>query len=158
MNQATLTSFEDELTKIAGIGELWHKLRGLFGQPPKGKKEPEKTKTDLMVDYHFSPKAGDDKWDKFVKNVRDPKFVEAIAHHPLSDKKLIQHTRAMHRMARGSTVGKIQSSRLPGRSYEIKKTSDGLACTCPDWRFKGSVNLGYECKHIRAHHAGKAKA
>lgn len=162
MNQVTISAFHDELEKIAGIGDLWRKildfspLGRLFNR--KLAPEKEKTKATLMAEYHFSPKAGDDRWDKFSKNVRDPKFVEALAEHPQSDEKLVQHAKAMYEMSRGPTVGKIQSSRLPGRSYEIKKVPGGLACTCPDWRFKGSVNPGYECKHIRAHHAGKAKA
>ena len=101
MDQATLTAFEDELTKMAGIGDLWRKLRQAFGLAPK---EPVKTKSDLMVDYHFSPKAGDDKWDKFLRNVRDPKFEQAISKHPESHEKLVQHAKSMHYMARGKTV------------------------------------------------------
>lgn len=163
MNQVTINAFHDELTKMAGLGELWQKILHFFhssttlGKAFK-KEEPQKTKADLLADYHFSPKAGDDKWDKFVKNVRDPKFVEAIAAHPQADRQLVQHAKSMYEMSRGPTVGKVQSSRLPGRSYEVKKIPGGLACTCPDWRFKGSVNPGYECKHIKAHRAGKAKA
>jgi hypothetical protein len=155
VDQVSLTAFGDELSKIAGLKEWWRSFLGLFRTKPK---EPAKPKVDKLVDYHFSPKAGDDRWDKFVKNIRSPEFVAGITSHPLADEKLKQHAQSMHEMARGQTVGKIQSSRLPGRSYEIKDTPGGLACTCPDWRFKGSVNPGYECKHIKAHNAGKVKA
>ena len=165
MNQVTVNAFYDELTKMAGIGDLWHKLLHFFrsktgiGRMFGKEEEPkEKSKAILLAEYHFSPKAGDDKWDKFVKNVRDPKFVEAIASHPQADRKLVQHTKSMYEMSRGPTVGKVKSFRLPGRSYEVKKIPGGLACTCPDWRFKGSVNPGYECKHIRAYRAGKVEA
>lgn len=158
MNKIALASFQDELTKMAGLGELWDKLLNLFPIGRLVAKKDPKTKADLLAEYHFSPKAGDDRWDKLSKNVRDPKYVASITKHPMADEKLVQHVKAMHDMSRGATVGKIQSSRLPGRSYEIKEISNGLACTCPDWRFKGSVNPGYECKHIRAHHAGKARA
>jgi len=159
VDQVTLTAFQDELAKTAGLGDLWDKVLNLFplGRLAKKKKDP-KTKADLLAEYHFSPKAGDDRWDKFAKNVRDPKYLASLTKHPMADEKLVQHAKAMHDMARGATVGKVQSSRLPGRSYEIKEIPSGLACTCPDWRFKGSVTPGYECKHIRAHTAGKARA
>lgn len=155
MNEVTLTAFGDELSKIAGVKEWWRSLLEFFKVRPR---EPAEPKVDKMVDYHFSPKAGDDRWDKFLKNIRSPEFVKSIAEHPQADAKLVQHAESMHQMSRGPTVGKIQSSRLPGRTYEIKSISGGLACTCPDWRFKGSVNPGYECKHIKAHQAGKVKA
>jgi hypothetical protein len=155
VNQVTLATFGDELSKIAGVKEWWRPLLELFKIRPK---EPAEPKVDKLVDYHFSPKAGDDRWDKFLKNVRNPEFAKSIHAHPQADEKLKQHVKSMHQMSRAPTVGKIQSSRLPGRSYEIRDIPSGLACTCPDWRFKGSVNPGYECKHIKAHQAGKVKA
>lgn len=155
MDQVMLTAFGDELSKMAGIKDWWQSFIRLFRPSEKA---PEKSKADRMADYHFSPRAGDDKWDKLLKNVRSPTYVEAIIKHPSADPKLIQHVKSMHQMARGFTVGKIRSSRLRGRSYEIKEIPGGLACTCPDWRFRGSVNPGYECKHIKAHRAGKVAA
>ena len=159
MDRIVLAAFQDELSKEAGIGELWNKILNLS---PLGrlfsKKEKEKTKAELWSDYHFSAKSGGDRWDKFEKNVRDPKYVASIISHPLADEKLIQHTKSMHELSRGSTVGKVLSFRLPGKSYEIREVSGGLACTCPDWKFKGSINPGYECKHVRAHLSGEARA
>lgn len=155
MDQATLTAFGDELSKIAGVKDWWESFLHLFRPTPKA---PEKSRADRMVDYHFSPKAGNDKWDKLLKNVSSPTYVKTITNHPEADAKLVQHVKGMHEMSRGPTVGKIQSSRLSGKTYEIKRVPGGLACTCPDWRFKGSVNPGYECKHIKAHQAGKAAA
>ena len=150
MDEVSLTAFQDELEKIAGLGDLWQSFLDVFRSQDK--------KVQRKVDYQFSPKAGPDKWGKLVKNVRDKKFVDALAKHPDSDEKLVQHAQSMHDLSRGRTVGKIRSSRLPGRSYEIRKIGGGLGCTCPDWRFKGSINPGYECKHVRAHKQGKVKA
>lgn len=150
MDERVLTAFQDELTKIAGIGDIWQSFLDVF--------RPEDKRVQRKVDYQFSPKAGADKWDKLVKNVHNQKFVDQLAKHPEADETLAQHAQSMHDLAKGKTVGKIKSSRLPGRSYEVKKIGGGMGCTCPDWRFKGSVNPGYECKHIRAHKLGKVRA
>lgn len=150
MNEDTLKAFGDELSKIAGIGNLWNKFLDIF--------RTEDGRIQRRVDYHFSPKAGPDKWDKFVRNSGEQKFVDQVAKHPGSDDKLQTHAQSMHDLSKGTTVGKIWSSKLPGRSYEIKKLPEGFGCTCGDWRFKGSVNPGYECKHIVAYKAGKLKA
>lgn len=152
IDEKTVAAFNDELEKIAGwgfLGRLWSKFTSLF--------RPE-SRDQKRVDYHFSPKAGPEKWNKFAKNVRRKGFVDKVVEHPNADSKLIQHAKSMHDMSRGKTVGKIYSSRLPGRSYEIRSTPSGLACTCPDWRFKSSVSPGRPCKHIKAHLAGKTKA
>lgn len=150
VDDVTLAAFEDELCKIAGWRDLWERFTDIF--------RSHDSKVNRRVDYHFSPAAGVDKWDKFVRNVEDPDFVNKIVRHPDSDAKLIQHAQSMHDLSQGKTVAKIQSSRLPGRTYEIRKVPGGLACTCPDWRFKGSINPGYECKHIQAYKAGKERA
>ena len=144
-----LEAFGDELTKIAGLKDWWHGALNFFGL------RQDSPKVEQRIDYHFSPKAGPDKWKKFERNVRDPAFVKAVAKHPDSDKKLVMHARGMHQLARGTTVAKVPSARLSGKSYEVKKIPGGLACTCPDWRFKGSVTPGHKCKHIKAHEAGK---
>ena len=151
MDSVTLIAFQDELTKIAGIRDFWQNFLDIF--------RTKDEKVQRKVNYQFSPKAGPDKWDKLVHNVRDQKFVDALAEHPDADETLVQHAQGMHDLSRGKPVGKILSSRLPGRSYEIKKMGNGrLGCTCPDWRFKGSINPGYECKHIQAYKQGKVKA
>ena len=43
-------------------------------------------------------------------------------------------------------------------SNEIREIPEGLGCTCPDWRFNGSIKPGYKCKHVQAHQAGLVKA
>jgi hypothetical protein len=150
VDEVALTAFQDELVKIAGFRDLWQRFLDIF--------RTQDQKVQRKVDYQFSPKAGADKWKKLIKNVRDQKFVDTLAKHPDADETLIQHAQSMHDLSRGRPVGKILSSRLPGRSYEIRKIGGGLGCTCPDWRFKGSINPGYECKHIKAHNQGKVKA
>jgi hypothetical protein len=149
----SLAAFQDELEKTALLSELWHKVISIFSSTPS---QPDKAQQ--RVDYHFSPRAGRDRWDKLVRNARSSEFVQKLEEHPEADPKLIQHARSMHDLSHGKTIGKIKSTRLPGRSYEIRKTQTGLACTCPDWRFVGSVNPGYECKHIRAFKRGKTEA
>ncbi len=156
MNDVSFSAFVDELAgiemaKTAGLRDLWQRFVDLFRVPDE--------KAKRRVEYHFSPKAGSDKWNKFAKNIRDPNFVERLSKHPDADSTLITHAKALHGLSRSPTVGKIKSSRLPGRTYEIRDLGGGnLGCTCNDWRFKGSLSPGYECKHIRAHKQGKAQA
>lgn len=150
MDDTTFTAFADELVKIAGIKDWWNRFTDVF------RSQDEKVKR--RVDYHFSPKTGPEKWNKLVRNAQDPKFVEQFAKHPESTSKDTLHVQRMGELARGKTLSKIQSSRLPGRSYEIRAVPGGLACACPDWRFKGSTNPGYQCKHIEAYKQGRVKA
>jgi hypothetical protein len=143
----TLRAFGDELSKIAGFFS-W--IAGNTQGAGKAK---------LRVAYHFSPKAGEEKWVKFLKNISDPGYLDQLSQHPEADPQLLQHAKSLHDLSKAPTVGKVYSVRLPGRSYEVKKLQDGTyGCTCPDWRYIGSLQPGYECKHIRAHKAGKVKA
>lgn len=151
VNRVTLTAFSDEMEKISGLGDLWQGLLDIF----RSKDE----KVQRRVDYHFSPKAGNDRWHKLVTNVRDPNFVSALSKHPDADEKLVLHAQTMGDLSRGKPVGKIKSSTMPGKTYEIRDLGGGrLGCQCGDWRYKGSVNPGYECKHIKAHRAGRERA
>ena len=150
MNEVTLSAFNDELEKISGLKDWWQGFLDVF--------RSQDAKVKRRVDYHFSPQAGPDKWDKFVRNSEDPKFVNQLAKHEESDPQLVQHAKSMYHLSKGAPEGVIQSMSLPGRTYEIRKIPRGLGCTCPDWRYKGSVNPGYECKHIKAHKAGKVEA
>jgi hypothetical protein len=149
MHSRTAAAFRDELTKIAGFAST---LVALLGEKKPTEREQQR------VEHFFSPKAGGDKWDRFVRWTHSPGFVKQLKTHPESDEKLLLHALSMHQLQRGRPVGKVKSSTTPGKSYEIRKLPNGLGCTCPDWRFKGSVNPGYRCKHIRAHEKGKAKA
>jgi hypothetical protein len=139
------------MEKISGLRDMWQGFLDIF----RSKDE----RVQRRVDYHFSPKASSDKWRKLVNNSHDPKFVSGLAKHPDADSKLILHAQSMGDLSRGKPVGKIKSSTTPGRTYEIRKLSEGrLGCQCGDWRYKGSVNPGYECKHIKAHRAGQERA
>lgn len=150
MNQTSLYAFSEEMQKIAGFGEWWQRVLDFF--------RGEDTKSKRRVDYFHSGKAGKDRWNKFPRDVASEGYLKQLKKHEKTDDKLKLHATSMHELSKGKVVGKIQSSRLPGRTYEIKKISGGLGCTCNDWRFKGSVTPGYACKHIRAYKEGKLRA
>ena len=93
-------------------------------------------------------KESKDKWDSFADKTKDSSFVKAVKNDPRSDNKLKLHTERLHKMHQSKPVAQIQGSR--GKSYSVSKLGTGdYACTCNDWRYKGSVNPGYKCKHIR---------
>jgi hypothetical protein len=147
VHAATLRAFGEELSKIAA-GVPWVAQEGRALE-----------KTRLRVAYHFSPRAGGERWDRFLRNVADPGYVAQLAQHPDVDQELLRHAKSLHEMSQGRTVGKVYSNRLPGRSYEVRELADGTyGCTCPDWRYVGSLKPGYECKHIKAYRAGNVKA
>jgi len=141
----------DDLKKEAFFKELWQKALDFFG----GEKRRAKRRTE----YLFSPKAGPDKWRNLPRNASSSEFVKRVKAHPDADAKLKMHVQSMHDLSKGRTVTKIKSSTSPGKTYEVKKLpGGGMGCTCNDWRYKGSVNPGYECKHIKAAKAGLTKA
>lgn len=151
MDPVHLAAFEDEMSKIAGLKELWQRLTEFF--------RPRDERAQHRADYFFSPKAGPERWDRFPSHTRDQKFVDALVRNPLADDKLKLHAQSMHDLAHGKPVSRIHSSVTPGKTYEVRKMPDGqLGCQCGDWRYKGSVTPGYECKHIRAHLEGKSRA
>lgn len=150
MEPAALHAFSDELEKISGLRDLLSSIADVF--------RSKDTRVEKRVEYQFSPKAGRDKWEKLIRNARDQKFVDRLAAHQSADDKLVLHAQSMHDLSRGKPVAKIQSGTAPGKTYEIRKMPSGLGCQCNDWRYKGSVNPGYECKHIRAFKAGKVAA
>lgn len=141
MNPVVLHAFWDELEKISA-------------ERPGG----VSPRTWRNVEYQFSEKAGPERWDKLVQRASNPLFVDAMITHPMTDERLAKHVQSMHALAKGTTIAKIRSSTSPSKSYEVRKTKDGTGCTCPDWRFRGSVNPGYECKHIRAAKSGQVGA
>ena len=141
----------EDLKKEAFFKELWEKAKDLFGG--------EKRRSKRRVAYHFSPKAGTEKWQKFPRNASSKEFVKRIQEHPQADDKLKLHVKSLHDLSKGKTLAKVQSTSGAGKKYEIKKLSGGgVGCTCNDWRYKGSVTPGYQCKHIRAAKAGLVKA
>jgi hypothetical protein len=145
-----IESFLDELDKIAAAKWFTNLADAVMGPPVEHQSR--------MVDYFFSTRAGPDKWDKFLKNIRSRGFLDQIRSHPLADDKLRLHAESMHDLSRGQTIQKMRSMTKPGLSYEVRKIAPGtFGCTCPDWRYVGSVRPGYECKHIRAFKSGLSK-
>jgi hypothetical protein len=136
--------------KTAGFSDMWEKVKDVF--------RGEKGRAKRRSDYLFSPKAGTEKWKNFPRNVRSVEFVKAVLKHPDADAKLKEHAKSMHRLSRAKVVGKVESSRGSGKTYEIKKMTRGrLGCTCNDWRYKGSIDQGHDCKHVRAFKEGRTK-
>lgn len=151
MDPVCLAAFEDEMTKIAGFRELLRRFTDIF--------RPQDERVKRRVDFFFSPKVGPEKWDYMPRYAREQKFVDAIASSPLADDRLKMHVQSMHDLSHAKPIGKIGSSTEPGKTYEIRKLSDGsLGCLCGDWRYKGTVTPGYECKHIQAYRTGEARA
>jgi hypothetical protein len=150
MDRLSLIALSDEMTKLAGFSDFWKRVKEFFSPP--------EDRVQKKVDHFFSPKAGVNKWDKLVRESKNQKFVDILSKSPLADDRLKQHTQSMHDLANGAPVGRVRSDTLPGKSYEIRKMTDGtLGCQCGDWRYKGSVTPGYECKHVKAHLAGMSK-
>ena len=88
------------------------------------------------------------KWDSFADKAKDPSFVQAVNNDPRSDDKLKMHAQRLNSMHNGKTLATISGSK--GKSYTVSKMANGdYGCTCGDWKYKGSVNPGYKCKHIR---------
>ena len=88
------------------------------------------------------------KWDSFADKTKDPSFVKAVQNDPRSDNKLKMHAERLNQLHSSKKVGLVQGSR--GRTYQISILSTGdYGCTCNDWRYKGSVTPGYQCKHIK---------
>ena len=138
MHPWTAAAFGDELVKIAA------------SKPSARERQ--------RVEQFFSSRAGKDKWDRMVRWAQSPGFVRGMNVHPDADEKLMLHALYMHQLQRGKPLGKVKSSTTTGKTYEIRKLPRGVGCTCPDWRYRGSVNPGYQCKHIKAYKEGKAKA
>lgn len=87
-------------------------------------------------------------WDEFSDKAKDKDFVKAVNNDPRSDDKLKMHVKRLNEMHEGKPTAQISGSR--GKTYSITKMPSGdFGCTCNDWRYKGSVNPGYKCKHIK---------
>ena len=89
-----------------------------------------------------------EKWDSFADSAKDPNFVKAVKNDPRSDDKLKMHTERLHDLHNSAPLAQIQGTK--GKTYSVSKIGpNDYACTCNDWRYKGSVNPGYKCKHIK---------
>jgi len=147
MNNISLSSFTDELSKYAGLKGFLGKLKDLW--------QPASKVQARQVERFFASQSPR-KWDTFLSNVKTQGFLHQLAEHPLTDSTLLTHAQSMHNLVNGQPIAVIKSS--SGQKYEIIRMLGGdLGCTCNDWRFKGSVLPGYECKHIRAYKAGEDK-
>lgn len=141
----------NDLKKEAFFRELWEKAVDFFGG--------EKRRAQRRVDYHFSDKTGPEKWQHFPRNSTSSEFVKKIKDDPRADDKLKMHAQSLYDLSKGPTVTKVESSKGSGKKYEVKRMpGGGMGCTCNDWRYKGSVTPGYECKHIKAAKVGLTKA
>ena len=143
-------SFGDELEKLAILAQLWDRLQDVFSS--------EKRKAKRDVAQHLKSK-DPAKWDLFVANAANsPEFLKALERNEGAPAKDVLHAKRMAALNQGSPVGDVESASSPGIKYQVRGIPGGdFACTCGDWRYKGSVNPGYECKHIRAHKQGLNK-
>lgn len=89
-----------------------------------------------------------EKWNSFANSTKDPDFVKAVKNDPRSDDKLKLHAERLNQMHNSPQVANITGT--GGKTYTVTKLPNGdYGCTCNDWRYKGSVNPGYKCKHIK---------
>lgn len=117
----------------------------------------EKHRALQRVDAHFSAEKPD--WDAFVQNARRKSFTRAVLADPRADATLRRHVEQMHQLHAGKRVTTVSGS--SGKKYQVvRKPQGGLACTCPDWRYRRSVMLGADqkCKHIVAYEAEQEKS
>lgn len=136
-------SFVNEMLKLAGASD------GLIDRHKK---------THGRVDYLFSERAGKEKWHSLPTYATDPRYVSSMLDDDRADSKLKMHVRQLYNLAKGTPVGKVNSSKLEGKTYEVRDIgNDQYGCTCNDWRYVGTVTPGHKCKHIREYLSGKGK-
>jgi hypothetical protein len=149
MRGISLPALGDELVKIATRPELLERLRDLLPAAQRAKQE---------VREHAGSK-DPKKWDVFVQRAVDsPEFIRQLERSKRVAPKDVQHAKSMRDLHFGPVLGKVGSSSQSGKEYEIRQLPGGRhGCTCSDWRFRGSTNPGYECRHIQAFKEGKTK-
>lgn len=142
--------WQEVLEKQAFLGPVWDKVRDWLN--------PEKRKARKDVREHYQTK-DPAKWDQFIaRAAKSPEFIRQLERSKKVPRKDVIHAVNMAGLQKGPTVGEVESESSSGDKYQIRKLPSGdLACTCGDWRYKGSVTPGYECKHIRAHKKGLSK-
>ena len=109
----------------------------------------EKRNAVAKAEGHFTGKGVID-WEDFLSAANRKSFVKALESDPRADPKLRRHADQMNRLQTGSPVATVSGE--GGRKYQIiRKRGGGLACTCPDWRYKRCVGSSDEqaCKHIK---------
>jgi len=123
---------------------LFQRLGHFFAKAFYGKNMKDHQKTIDSLHKEESK----EKWDSFADKAKDSSFVKAVKNDPRSDDKLKMHTERLHEMHKAKPLAQIQGTK--GKTYTVSKIGNGdYSCTCNDWRYKGSVNPGYKCKHIR---------
>lgn len=125
-------------------------LRGVVGQlTGTSKPQPNTAKK-------FLASSDPTKWDSMIRNhVGSKRFVKDML-EATDDPTLKQHIVSMYELQHAPVVANIVGS--SGKVYDVKKLPDGhLGCTCEDWRYRGSIDPGYKCKHIRAFEDGRTK-
>lgn len=137
----------DDSQKVAGLREAWRSVGDFF------RREPAKQR-NAAADFLASEDP--DRWQGFLAKVDNPEFVRQLGRVKDVDPKLVAHAQNLHAMKKAPVVHNIEGA--SGKKYDIKKMPGGsLSCTCRDWHFRGTVNPGYECKHIKAYKEGKEK-
>lgn len=127
--------------------EPWLQITDFF------RREPKKQRT---IAAQFLASEDKDKWQKLLPQVQNPEFVRQLGKIKGVDPDLVLHAQSLHVLNKSPVKANIKGS--TGKVYDVKKLPGGtLGCTCNDWRYKGSINPGYECKHIRAYKDGKVK-
>lgn len=115
----------------------------------------EKHRALGRADAHFTAQSPN--WDEFVQHAKRKSFVKAVGADPRADATLRRHVEQMHQLHAGKRIKTVTGD--TGKYQVVKKPQGGLACTCPDWRYRRSVSFGEDqkCKHIRAHEAAQEK-
>lgn len=128
-----LEEAKKKLLKHAGLGLLSKEKRQAHGR------------ADAL---HRSDKP--EKWDTFLEHAKRKSYAQAIDKDSRSDDKLRRHTDQMNRLLTGKALDTVKGR--TGTYKIIRKRGGGLACTCPDWRYRRSVagDGEQDCRHILA--------
>jgi hypothetical protein len=137
------------LVKTALLGSVWDRVKDWF--------RPESRKAKKHVEEHYDSETPD--WNLFVARASNSEdFIKQLKRSKKAPEKDLLHAVQMAALDKGPTLGEVESESTPGVKYQVRKLpNDAYGCTCNDWRFKGSVNPDYECKHIIAHRKGLNK-
>ena len=136
-----------QMQKHSGIGDY---IRS-FGDylTTDGRKQIREAKRFLKSDDK-------DKWQELPEKIKNPAFVRQVEASWGTDKKLKTHVKSLSSLQKSRPIARVTGSK--GTQYTIKSLGGrSYGCTCNDWKYKGSVNPGYQCKHIRAYLQGKTK-
>ena len=136
------------LVKTALLGSVLDRVKDWL--------RPESRAAQKHVSEHYDSDRPD--WNLFVaRAANSPEFIRQLKKGKKPQKDVL-HAVSMAALDQGPTLGTVESEKNPGVQYQIRKLpNDRYGCTCNDWRYKGSVNPGYECKHIKAHREGLNK-